>query len=122
MLHSTDRTILKLAAFALGVFPHVALAEVSDKEPASSLFWCIGIAAALLCLVTARFKPWLGLLAFLPAALWFTSLFLEIHSPDVGPHLLREQGVVYYWQAYASLFIALCGLLLGYVWHKRRAA
>ncbi|WP_143745874.1 hypothetical protein [Massilia sp. KIM] len=95
---------------------------MSDKEPASSLFWCIGIAAALLCLVTARFKPWLGLLAFLPAALWFTSLFLEIHSPDVGPHLLREQGAVYYWQAYASLFIALCGLLLGYVWHKRRAA
>ena len=119
MLRSTHRTILVRTSFAALLYPGTVLAEVSDKEPTTGLFWAVGITAAILCLFGARLRPWLGGLFFALAALWFASLFLEIHSPDVGPHLRREQGAAYYWQAYASFGIALSGLILGYFWHKR---
>lgn len=119
MLHSTYRTILVRTSFVILLYPGSVLAEVSDKEPTAGLFWVVGLVAAMLCLFGARVRPWLGLLFFMPVVFWFSSLFLEIHSPDVGPHLLREQGAVYYWQAYAAFGAALCGLILGYFWHKR---
>lgn len=119
MLHSTHRALLAHVSFVLLLFPDTALAEVSDKEPTTGLFWAVGLGAALLCLLGARIRPWLGAIFFALAALWFGSLFLEIHSSDVGPHLRREQGAVYYWQAYVAFGSVLCGLVLGYVWHKR---
>jgi hypothetical protein len=119
MLHSTHRAILAAVSFLILLFPGTALAEVSDKEPTASLFWAVGLGAALLCLLGARIKPWLGAIFFTLAALWFISLFLEIHSSDVGPYLRQEQGAAYYWQAYAAFGAVLCGLALGYVWHKR---
>lgn len=116
MLCSTHRAILALTC----LYPTVLLAEVSDKEPDAALFWQVGLAAALLCLVTARFRPWLGAICLAPAAIWFTSLFLEIHSTDVGPYLRLEQGNSYYLQAYAAFGIAVAGLVVGYLWHRRK--
>lgn len=116
MLRSAHRAILALTC----LYPTVLLAEVSDKEPDALLFWQVGLAAALLCLVTTRFKPWLGAICFAPAAIWFTSLFLEIHSPDVGPYLRLEQGDNYYLQAYAAFGVAVSGLVTGYFWHRRK--
>lgn len=116
MLRSTHRAILTLACF----YPAALLAEVSDKEPDAILFWQVGVAAALLCLVTARIRPWLGAICFSPAAIWFTSLFLEIHSSDVGPYLRLEQGSVYYLQAYAAFGIAVSGLVIGYYRHRSK--
>lgn len=113
--HAISRPLLCAFAF----FPGFALAEVSDKEPSVHLFWTVGLIAGLLCLYSARLKPWLGALVFVPAALWFISLFLEIHTADVGPHLLHEQGMAYYAQAYASFAAVLCGLILGFIWHRR---
>ena len=113
----THRTILALPWL---FYPAVLLAEVSDKEPATALFWQVGLAVAFLCLFAARLKPWLGAICFVPAAMWFASLLLEIHSPDIGPHLLREQGNSYYLQAYAAFGLALSGLIAGYLWHSRK--
>lgn len=117
MLCATHRAVLALTCL---FYPAVLLAEVSDKEPDAVLFWQVGLAAALLCLFTARFKPWLGAICFAPAAIWFTSLFLEIHSPDVGPYLRLEQGNGYYLQAYASFALTVSGLVAGYIWHRRK--
>lgn len=119
MLYSTHRAVLARASFLILLSPGSVLAEVSDKEPATSLFWTVGLATALLCLFGARIRPWLGLVFFAPAALWFSSLFLEIHSSDVGPYLRVEQGAFYFWQAYGAFGTVLCGLILGYFWHKR---
>lgn len=122
MLLATHRAVLAHILVAALSYPGSALAEVSDKEPTTNLFWTVGIVAALLCLFGARMKPWLGAVFFAPTALWFISLFLEMHSSDVGPYLLAEQGAGYYWQAYAAFGAVLCGLVVGYVWHKRLAA
>jgi hypothetical protein len=119
MLYPADRAVLKLGLFALALLPGTAFAEVSDKEPAAHLFWILGLTAAFLCLLSARFKPWLGVLVFAPAALWFTSLFLEIHSADVGPYLRLEQGTAYCVQAYAAFAVVLFGLIAGLIWHRQ---
>jgi hypothetical protein len=119
MLHSTYRAILKLVTLMMLVYPTAVFAEVSDKEPSADLFWKIGLAAAIICFVGARIKPWLGIICFLPVAIWFGSLFLELHSPDVGPHLRIEQGSAYFLQAYAAFGLSLCGLFAGYVLHRK---
>lgn len=121
MLHSTHHAILKLAVLAVLVYPATVFAEVSDKEPSTDLFWKIGLTAAIICLVGARMKPWLGVTCFVPVALWFGILFLELHAFDVGPHLRIEQGTAYFLQAYAAFGLPLCGLLTGYVWHRKSA-
>jgi hypothetical protein len=119
MLHSTHRAILKLAFLTVLVYPATVFAEVSDKEPSADLFWKISLAAAIVCFVGTRIKPWLGIICFIPVALWFGILFLELHSPDVGPHLHLEQGTAYVLQAYAAFGLSLCGLLTGYLWHRK---
>ncbi|MEW6022351.1 MAG: hypothetical protein AB1807_09435 [Pseudomonadota bacterium] len=119
MLLATHRAVLMHVFFVVLFYPGSALAEVSDKAPTTDLFWAVGLVGALLCLAGGRIKPWLGVVLFAPAALWFISLFLEIHSSDVGPYLLSEQGSAYYWQAYAAFGAVVCGLAIGYVWHKR---
>ena len=122
MLHFTHCAILKLAVLSVLVYPATIFAEVIDKEPSADFFWKIGLAAAIVCFVGTRIKPWLGVTCFVPIALWFGSLFLELHSPDVGPHLRIEQGTAYFLQAYAAFGLPLCGLLAGYVWHRKSAA
>lgn len=102
------------------LYPGILLAEVSAKELTVDSFWIVGIAAAVLYFVCARFKPRLGVVAFIPAALWFVSLFLEIHSPDVGPHLRLEQGSGHYTHAYIALALAACGLAAGYTRHRHQ--
>ena len=112
----STRALLALACLA---WPDVLLAEVSDKAPAAGLFWQAGLIGALLCLFAARLKPWLGAICFIPTAIWFATLFLEIHSTDVGPYLRLEQGDGYYLQAYAAFALVLSGLITGYLWHRR---
>lgn len=120
MPRSTHQAVLALACVTIATYSSTVLAEVSDKEPTTELLWKIGIIAAVICLATARIKPWLGAICFAPAAIWFVSLFLEIHSPDIGPHLRIEQGNGYYLQAYAAFAIAICGLASGYFWFRRQ--
>jgi len=75
MLHPSYRAILAQVMVPLLIYPGTALAEVSDKEPTTTLFWTIGIGAGLLCFFGTRIKPWLGIIFLVPAVLWFTSLF-----------------------------------------------
>lgn len=117
MLRPAYRALLALTCF---FYPTVLLAEVSDKEPATVLFWQVGFAAALLCLFTTRLSPLLGVICFTPVALWFANLFLEIHSSDVGPYLRLEQGDGYYLQAYAACGLVISGLVAGYLLHRRK--
>jgi len=110
---------MKLVTLTMLVYPATVFAEVSDKAPSADFFWKIGLAAAIICFVGARMKPWLGIICFLPVAIWFGGLFLELHSRDVGPHLRLEQGAAYFLQAYAAFGLPLCGLLAGYFWHRK---
>ena len=122
MLYPTYRAPLSLIGLVVLLIPGTAAAEVSDKEPVVSLFWTVGVIAALLCLALSRLKPWLGFLVFTPATVWFISLFMELHSADVGPYLWLEQGSTYYLQAYAAFGLVLIGLVFGLLWYRRRRA
>lgn len=83
MLHHTPRASLALACLAyLGIL----MAEVSDKEPIAVLFWQVGIDAALICLLTARFKPWLGRNLLCPCG-------KLVRQPVPGTSLARRQPV-----------------------------
>jgi hypothetical protein len=95
-------------------------AEVSDKVPSAEFSWAVGLATGILSLFIARLKPWLATICVTPAAIWFISLFLEIHSSDVGPHLKLEQGGSYYLQAYGAFALVVGGLALGCLWHRRK--
>lgn len=118
MLHPAHRTLLTLG-WLMALYPASAFAEVSDKEPTATLFWAVGLTAALLCFLLTRLRPWLGKAVFLFALLWFAVLFWEIHSPDISRHLQREQGLIYYLQAYAAFVAVICGFALGYRRRKR---
>lgn len=104
MLHPSYRTLpSSLSLGTLLTFPCIAYAEVSDTVPSSLHIWMIGLGAALLCALAGRLRRWLVPVAGIAPAFWFLSLFMEIHSPDVGPALYVEQGSRYYLHAYLTL-------------------
>lgn len=112
MPHSADRALSK-ALIALGAACYLpcAYAEVIDKVPTLSFIWGVAIASGVVCLVATYFQRWLALLIAFPA-MWFLNLFIEVHSPDVGPALLIEAGRGYVTQAYlAALSVAALGVL-----------
>ncbi|QNT62898.1 hypothetical protein [Ralstonia solanacearum] len=97
-----------------------AYAEVSDKVPSVYALWLAGLAAGVVCAVVGRFlRTWLWILVPL-AAVVFVSLLLEIHAPDVGAALYREQGAAYYAQAYLAFGLVLLGSWIGWRWSGRR--
>lgn len=99
--------------------PTAAVAEVSDKVPSLGEIWGIATVAALALLLAARYRPWLLGAALPMALLWFGALLTEIHSADVGPALVREQGVqfVVWADLVGALMIAAC--IAGWVWRRR---
>ena len=112
MPHSADRALSKtLIILATTFYLPCAYAEVIDKVPTLSFIWGVAIASGVVCFITTYFRRWLLILAALPAV-WFLSLFLEIHSPDVGPALLVEAGRGYIVQTYlAALSVVILGAL-----------
>jgi len=119
MLHPSNRTLLTFVWLTTLLYPASAFAEVSDKEPTASLIWAVGLTAGVLCSLLTRIRPWFGITILLPASLWFAALFWEMHLSDVSLHLYREQGSIYYLQAYAAFIAVVCGFALGYRWRRR---
>lgn len=120
MLHSADRALSTKIALCLLAFPTHALAEVSDKEPSVFCMWSVGVVAALVCYFGSRHRRWLALVLGGLPALWYGSLFMEIHSADIRTHLYVEQGAAYYVQAYLSFTIFVLGLAAGLVANRRK--
>jgi hypothetical protein len=89
-----------------------AWAEVMDKEPTTREVWTAALAITPLALVVGRIHPLLGVLL-----LWVPynplGILSEIWDPHVGPAILREAGVGYIAQAYASGALVLLAYLLG---------
>lgn len=119
MFHSPYRTLPSLLSSGLLMtLPCIAYAEVSDKVPSSLDIWLFGLGAALLCVLAGRLRRWLVLVVCIAPALWFFSLLMEIHSPDVGPALYAEQGKMYYLHAYLALIAMTAGA--AWSWQKGR--
>jgi hypothetical protein len=111
---------LRLVA-ALALFlPALAFAEVSDKEYGIGTIWLVGFAAAAVCFVGGYFRRWLLIPLAVVPLVWFVGLFLELHSSDVGPALLHEQGIGYYVQAYLAGVVFLLGCALGWGGKRRK--
>ncbi|AQW30100.1 hypothetical protein ACEQ38_15940 [Ralstonia syzygii subsp. celebesensis] len=106
------------SAAALLLVSGPAYAEVSDKVPSIHELWLAGLAAGVVCAAAGWFRHRL-LWVLLPlAALFFVSLLLEIHAPDVGAALYREQGAAYYAQAYLAFGLVLLGGWIGWRWNR----
>ena len=100
--------------------PELAFAEVSDKVEGTATIWAVGVIAALMCFAAGRYRRWLLFpLAAIPLA-WFVALYFELHSADVGPALMNEQGIGYFVQAYLAGAVFLLGCALGWLAHRRR--
>ncbi|OFZ70683.1 MAG: hypothetical protein A2Z01_01210 [Betaproteobacteria bacterium RBG_16_58_11] len=112
MPHSAVRALSKaLIVLVTTFYLPSAYAEVTDKVPTLSLIWGVAIASGAVCFIATYFRRWLLILAAFPAV-WFLTLFLEIHSSDVGPAVLIEAGRGYLVQAYlAALSVAALGIL-----------
>lgn len=120
MPHSAHCTLSKaLIAFLAIIYLPSAYAEVIDKVPNLALIWGVAIASGIACLLATYYRRWLLILAILPAV-WFLSLFLEIHSPDVGPALLVEAGRSYIAQAYLAGFVVIVLGVLGWVLNAKK--
>ena len=115
MLYSANCALSKtLIALTLLFYLPSAYAEVIDKMPTLSFIWGVAFASGFICFVATFFKRWLLILTLFPAA-WFLGLFIEIHSPDVGPALLVEIGYSYINQVYLAAFSVVALGLLGWV-------
>ena len=120
MLHPADRTLSKTLILLVTVlYLPSAYAEVIDKVPSLPFIWGIALTSGIVCLVATYFHRSLLILVAFPA-MWFLNLFLEIHSPDVGPALLVEAGRSYIIQAYlAALSVVALGVF-GWVLNARK--
>jgi purine-cytosine permease-like protein len=122
MLYSSYRSLFKKAISVMfTLLPMLACAEVSDKVPSSLYIWTVGGASAVACFLGASYQR--GLLVIIAPfpALWFISLFLEIHSSDVGTTLYQEQGLPYYIQAYLSFALSVFGAGAGWLLNRWRS-
>ena len=111
-----------IAGLATAVAPAAALAEVSDKVPPLPHVWGVAGIAGLALLLAMRFKPRVSWLIAPVLVLWFTALLLELHSADVGPAILAEQGVGYVVQVYLAGGLAVVAGGIGWRWRKGRSA
>lgn len=119
MFYFPYRTLSRLLSSGLLLtLPCIAYAEVSDKVPSSLDIWLFGLGAALLCVLAGRLRRWFVPFVCIVPVLWFLSLLIEIHSPDVGPALYAEQGKGYYLHAYLALTAMTAGAAWG--WGKGR--
>ena len=120
MLHSANSALFKaLIALVVIFYLPSAYAEVIDKVPNLSFIWGVAITSGVTCLVATYFRRWLLILTVFPAV-WFSSLFLEIHSPDVGPALLVEAGRSYIAQVYLAAFSVIALGALGWVLNAKK--
>lgn len=100
--------------------PFSAHAEVMDKEPSLSVLLWSSLLACVLSYLAGRRLP-LGLLVVLPlGALWLGSSAWETLSPDVGPAILAEAGMVRVIAPWAGLAATAACSLVGLC--RRRCA
>jgi hypothetical protein len=111
-MHIARLTWLFLTLAASGL----AYAEVMDKEPSLMQNTVWGLVGSALCLLVARFKPWLLLVVVPLPAFYFLSLLSEIHDPFVRPAMLSEAGKLYICNAYGLGGLMLASIFSGLWW------
>ena len=93
-----------------------ALAAVMDNEPSltQNIIW--GVVGSVLCLVAARYKPWLLLVVGPLPILYFVNLIGVLQHPFVGPAILREAGKLYIYSGYGLGISVLVSIVVGTWW------
>jgi len=110
---SLHRLAAHVAGLALSLTPALAVAEVSDKMPTPTHVWIITLVASGVCGALTAWRPWLGASVAAGPAFWMTGLLMEMHSPDIAPHLLAGQSWSYYLKAYVAVGVFVVSLALG---------
>ena len=120
MLYSADRALSQALVFfvACSIFSP-AYAEVMDKLPTLAYIWGVAIISGVICLVGTYFWRWFLLLAILPAV-WFYSLYIELHSPDLAPAILSEAGRSYFTQSYLAGACVIVMTITGWIFNTRK--
>ena len=104
------------------IAPTAALAEVSDKIPSLPQIWGIAGIAGIALLLAMRFKPRMSWLILPLLAVWFTALLVEVHSADVGPAIVSEQGIGYVVQVHLAAGLAVVAGWIGWRWRRGRSS
>ena len=95
-----------------------AYAEVSDKIPTQSSIWLAGISIGLLLVLLLVWSKWINVLAIPIVIFFFMFAFGTLHS-DIGPAIIKEQGVPYIVALYGSASFAFVCLVLGNILRAR---
>ncbi len=95
-----------------------AQAEVMDKEPTllTNLIW--GFAGAVLCFLSARYKPRLLWLPGAIAAFYFYGLIEEILDPYVGRDIVIEAGKIYVVVSYLLVLLIIVSIVAGFIMRR----
>ena len=100
--------------------PLTAHAEVMDKEPSLAVLFWSSIIACVLNYLAGRRLPWTLWVVLPLSTLWLGSSALETLSPDVGPAILAEVGMVRVIAPWAGLAATAACSLVG-LWRRRCA-
>jgi hypothetical protein len=111
---NTLNTIIILSIF----FPISIYAEVMDKEASLQEICIWGIVGAILILLSIRFTPIVSPIIISIFGIYFYGLYYEINSFDVGPAILQEVGIEYFYVSYAMMFLLTVSFIFGIIWRK----
>lgn len=106
----------------MSLFAAPAFAEVSDKILSVPGMWVQAVLISCVALLVGRFRWWLGLpFMVLPIVIALSAFGLK-HTSGLGPDIIKEQGVSYFLNFYASALLAAVsvgmGIWLG--WRRRK--
>lgn len=99
-----------------------AFAEVSDKILSVPGMWLQAVLIGSVAVLAGWFRWWLGLpFMVLPIVIALSAFGLR-HTPDLGPAIIKEQGVTYFHNFYTSALLAalLVGIGMWMGWRRRR--
>ena len=110
----------KICALLL-LLPVSAIAEVSDKMATQPGLWFSGLIAGILVAAAVRWTKWLNLIGVPLVVLFFYFAYDTLAQPNIGPAIIREQGVPYIIALYGSAVLVLLGLIAGNYLRKPKA-
>jgi hypothetical protein len=99
-----------------------AFADVSDKILSVPGMWLQAVLIGGAAILAGWFRWWLGLpFMILPIVIALSTVGLG-HDPEMGPAIIKEQGLTYFQNFYASALLAalLVGVGMWIGWRRRR--
>ena len=99
--------------------PEISFAEVSDKVPSITRLWCSGLLSGLIGCFAIRKRIWVGLVVAVISLFIAFVHYSVLSDPHVGQAVIQEQGKMYVFSVYGSIFTMVIPLILGIIINKK---